>query len=400
MDSNRSRPDVHPIHPFGAGAQLISLSISDSEFLARLSASELLPNPDLLVIGAELAGLAAASMAADQGLKVQVVSECSLSETNSSSKSGLIWPSSLAGSGTDTEREFAFSCRDLWSRIAVRPGMEFDWKVSGIIVLGGSGGIPGWSDHLDELQSDGWAIQSVDGEQLKVLNPSWNPTSEQALFFPADGIVNPLSAAISFSRNLVAKKSSLRSGVSAILRGTSDKRSMTVLLNNDLVIHPKYILLNDGNVPSRHLPHLSLPRETVEFTQIRGFVPLEQPFCEIPFIYDKTSFVPRSSGCEIFHDLAGTPEPDPGLLQRIWQDLASRYFPSPEGETSGRRVLGGARRSHIVSSTGLPLLEQIPDVANLWWTLPDANDTLRSVGVARKFIEWLKSGTRPSSWPI
>ncbi len=372
---------------YSTSGSLPNLSADDAAILERTSESPLIPAPDLLVIGAELTGLAAASFAAEKGWKVQVLSDSSLTETNSSRLPGLIWPSSLAGVAGDDEREFAFYCRDLWSRLTVRPGMEFEWKVPGVVALGGAKGIPGWSDRLEELQADGWSIQGIDAEQLQSLLPGWNRNEERGLFFPADGQINPLRASLSFARNLLSRKSSVRTGLTVQLDGSIAEGKISVVKTSLGDIRPKWVLFND-----RNLPENLISVETTEQTIIRGFVPLTTQICNQPVVNDRTTIVPRSGGCEVFSLLDSAQDDAVAILQNAWNETVFRWTDPACGQ-----LTVAAKLTRKIAQNRFPLLDRLPDVSNAWWTLPDSNDTLLAVGLGQRLLEWIQTGEFPSS---
>lgn len=374
------------------GSLSTPLSASDLLVLKGVTESPLISAPDLLVIGAELTGLATAAMAAEKGWKVQVLSDCPLTETNSSRLPGLIWPSSLAGKSSEAEREFAFYCRDLWSRLTVRPGMEFEWKVPGIVALGGPTGIPGWSDRLIELQADGWSIQGVDAEQLAGLLPGWKQTSDQGLFFPADGQINPLLASISFARNILGRKSSVRVGVSSDLKFSTEEGKISAVETSLGPTHPKRILFNTGKLP-QGLPTETLPTaQTTEQTLLRGFVSLAEPICTKPVVANHTTIVPRKGGCELFRVVDSNSGDAASLLQQSWNETVSRWTAPAVGE-----VAAVSQITRTISASSLSLLEQLTGITNVWWFLPEANDSLLSVGLAKHLVEWLESGDCPEA---
>lgn len=366
------------------------LAPADTALLTRTTESPLISAPDLLVIGAELTGLALASMAVEKGWKVQVIGDAPLTDTNSSRLPGLIWPSSLAGKCTDAEREFAFYCRDLWSRLTVRPRMEFEWKVPGIVALGGATGIPAWSDRIDDLQADGWSIQGVDHEQLQSLLPGWNRNADRGVFFPADGQINPLKATLSFARNIIARESSLRTGVPLELNCSISEGKLTQVKTPLGELCPRHLLINDGSLPERFFAEYAQPVETLKRTTLRGFVPLSSPLCHQPVISNQTTIIPRNGGCEIFHNMDQPAENAAEQLQLAWNETVSCW-----SEAKGAGIVDVSQFSQTLSADLLPRLEQIREVENVWWTLPNSHDILLAAGMAQRLLEWMQSRAVP-----
>jgi len=370
-----------------------ALASTDQSFLQQLDHSPLVPSPDLLIIGAELTGLALASLATDKGWKVQVLADSPLTATISNRLPGLIWPSSLAGHSRDEHREFAFYCRDLWSRLTVRPGMEFDWKVPGILALGNTSGIPGWTDRITDLQADGWSIQSVDAQQLQSLLPGWNRPSDLGLFFPADGQLDPLSASLSFAKNLTAKRSSLRTSLCLSETPQIQNGHLVEFQTSAGTIRPRFVLFNNCTLPVGISP---VPTCTETF--LSGFVPLTSPACSLPIFAElptseQLTIVPRATGCDLHLRLntppSGAPVPNEFLAEAFKSILSRWETPSPPPHFEVSLL------TRTISSTSLPLLRQHSQAGNAWWTLPDSTDTLYSVGLAQQLLDWMLHGERP-----
>lgn len=350
-------------------------SPADSALLAHLADSRLIPAPDLLVIGAGLTGLTAASLAVEKGWKVQVLTDVSPLETLPAQLPGLIWPSSLAGQASDQLREFAFYCRDFWSRLTVRPGMDFEWKVPGILALGDQSGISLWTPKISDLQADGWSIQQVDGDQLQHLLPGWNRTADLGLFFPADGQIHPRSVALSLTRNILARKSSLRIGALP----EQIEGNHPVIKTSAFEFRPKFVLWNLNGEDA------SPQKETL----LKAVVSNTSPLAAMPVVADRLILVPRGGGAEVFLKVDSETPASPDHFQEVWNSVLTRWqadIPRLEEITTITRNI-----------STLPSLEKLSPDGNVWKVIPGPaeTETLYAIGLAQSLLDWLTSGQRP-----
>jgi len=152
-------------------------------------------------------------------------------------------------------------------------------------------------------------------------------------------------------------------------------------------LRPKWVLFND-----RNLPENLISIQTTEQTTIRGLVPLTTPICNQPVVNDRTTIVPRTGSCEVFSLLESGQGDAAAMLQNAWNKTVSRWNDPACGQ-----ITGAAKLTRKIGPNRFPQLDRLPDVSNAWWTLPDSNDTLLSVGLGQRLLEWIQSDEFPPS---
>lgn len=192
-----------------------TLSPSELKELEAGAGEELLKTPDVLVVGGGIIGLATAYYLAERGAAVQVIETDSLASGASGANAGGIWPNDQGPSHSVGFQQLAFLSRDLWGRLSLRPGFEFDWRVNGFLNVNPEKFAPTASECAARYQNDGYTVHAVDGGQISLLEPNLKPGLTTGLHYPSEGHVHPVKAAMSFARAIRAKRGRIATGVTA-----------------------------------------------------------------------------------------------------------------------------------------------------------------------------------------
>jgi glycine oxidase len=105
--------------------------------------------------------------------------------------------------------------RDLWGRLSLRPGFDFDWRVNGFLNVNPEKFAPSASECAAKSQEQGYTVHAVDAGQIALLEPALKPGLAAGLHFPSEAHVHPVKAAASFARAARSKGANIAVGVAA-----------------------------------------------------------------------------------------------------------------------------------------------------------------------------------------
>jgi glycine/D-amino acid oxidase-like deaminating enzyme len=233
------------------------LTDSDRAELAAGGQTPLLEAPSVLVVGGGLVGLCAAYYAAEQGASVQVIEAGDLASDASGASFGGVWPNELGTALTiDAEspaaalfQELAFQSRDLWGRLSVRPGFDFDWQVNGFLHVHPDRFRPSASEFTDRGMELGYTLTAVDAEQVQRLEPALAPCPAGGVLFSSEARLNPVRAAISLARGIRQKGGRVTTQTVALRLETTPEGVASVRVrtpNGTQTIHPKHLVVATG----------------------------------------------------------------------------------------------------------------------------------------------------------
>ena len=169
----------------------------------------------MLVVGGGLIGLATAYYLAERSASVQLIEADSLASGASGANAGGIWPNDQGPSHPAGFQQLAFLSRDLWGRLSLRPGFEFDWRVNGFLNVNPEKFTPVAADCAARYQEQGYTVQAVDAGQISLLEPNLKPGLTAGLHYPSEAHVHPVKGALSFARAARAKGCRIATGVAA-----------------------------------------------------------------------------------------------------------------------------------------------------------------------------------------
>jgi glycine oxidase len=188
-------------------AELRELDASPSE--------PLLATPDVLVVGGGIIGLATAYFLAERGAKVQVIEAESLASGASGANAGGIWPNDQGPSHSAGFQELSFLSRDLWGRLSLKSGFDFDWRVNGFLNVNTEKFRPSAAECAAKYQSEGYTVHAVDRGQIAMLEPQLRSGLESGLHYPSEAHVHPVKAVLSFARAIRARGGQIATGTAA-----------------------------------------------------------------------------------------------------------------------------------------------------------------------------------------
>ncbi len=192
-----------------------TLSPADRRELDLVAPDALLKTPDVLVVGGGIIGLATAYFLAERGASVQLIEAGSLAAGASGANAGGIWPNDQGPSHSAGFQPLAFMSRDLWGRLSLRPGFDFDWRVNGFLNVNPEKFAPSAAECAARSQEHGYTVHAVDGGQISLLEPALKPGLAAGLHFPSEAHVHPVKAAASFARAARSKGAKIAVGVAA-----------------------------------------------------------------------------------------------------------------------------------------------------------------------------------------
>jgi glycine/D-amino acid oxidase-like deaminating enzyme len=105
--------------------------------------------------------------------------------------------------------------RDLWGRLSLRPGFDFDWRVNGFLNVNPEKFAPSAPECAARSQEQGYTVHAVDGGQIALLEPALKPGLVAGLHFPSEAHVHPVKAAVSFVRAARRQGVNISAGVAA-----------------------------------------------------------------------------------------------------------------------------------------------------------------------------------------
>jgi glycine oxidase len=192
-----------------------TLSQAERSELESDSRPELLTKPDVLVVGGGIIGLATAYFLAERGASVQLIEAASIASGASGANAGGIWPNDQGPLHPAGFQSLAFMSRDLWGRLSLRPGFEFDWRVNGFLNVNPEKFAHSAPDRAAGLQEQGYTVHAVDAGQIALLEPALKPGHSAGLHYPSEAHVHPVKAALSFTRAARGKGVHIAGGVAA-----------------------------------------------------------------------------------------------------------------------------------------------------------------------------------------
>lgn len=192
-----------------------TLSQADRRELDLVSPDGLLKTPDVLVVGGGIIGLATAYFLSERGASVQLIEAGALATGASGANAGGIWPNDQGPAHPAGFQPLAFMSRDLWGRLSLRPGFDFDWRVNGFLNVNPEKFVPSAAECAARSQEQGYTVHAVDGGQIALLEPALKPGLVAGLHFPSEAHVHPVKAALSFARAARGKGARIAVGIAA-----------------------------------------------------------------------------------------------------------------------------------------------------------------------------------------
>ncbi|MFO1020649.1 MAG: FAD-dependent oxidoreductase [Planctomycetales bacterium] len=356
------------------------------EYASRIN-GPLISRPDLLIVGCGLAGLATGCLAAEKGLSVQLLDARGLQKGIPDLDAGMIWPIRAALSGEESDRDFLLYCRDAWSRLTVRPGIDLNWKVCGLLATPTSPLTHALLPEAEHRQAEGWPIQEVEPSQVETMEPALTFPSSTGLFCPGEGVLHPLRAALSFLRRIAAKNGGCRTGVQIDSVEIVSNRLQSVTTSAGK-FEPKQILFATEQIPQElagTMPVPSLDGQELLMGMTRSFMPMLRHA-----VSDTVEVQQLKTGEMIVGALQPRRTPEEDSLRDLDTKLRDLFADEPL-----MKCVKLMRQEVRRPKTFQPDVRQLSTVQNAWWLPGLRDETLQCVGTGQLILDWITTGKQP-----
>lgn len=349
-------------------------------------------SPDVLIVGGGIVGLSIAYFLTQQGAQVQLIESGSIAGGASGANAGGIWPNDQGPLHSDGFQELAFESRDLWGRLSLRPEFDFDWRVNGFLNVNAARIGPSAAEAAARLQSEGYAVQAVDGEQIASLEPHLAPRLTTGLHLPSEAHLHPVKAALSLARAARRDGAALATSVTALDLDCREQRIASVATTAGS-IEPRRVVSaagwsaawlgsSAGRLPALRPVGGQLISTDPQPPLLRGAVAGEFLVLQL-----RSGEIVTGGGVLESSQL----EPDPALSAEF-AAKARELIPALR-DVSFTRAWRGLRPG---TPDDLPIIDRSASLENLWLACGHfKNGVLLAPATGKSMAEWLTSGTRP-----
>jgi len=379
------------------------MSSLDSIWFATLSAAErseldagvgqdLLKTPDVLVVGGGIIGLATAYFLAERGASVQLIEAATMASGASGANAGGIWPNDQGPSHGPGFQQLAFLSRDLWGRLSLRSGFDFDWRVNGVLNVNPEKFPPSAAECAARHQEQGYTVHAVDAGQIALLEPNLKPGLNSGLHYPSEAHLHPVKAALSFARAALKLGAHLAPGVAARSLVQKAHRVMRVETTAG-TIEPRVVVSATGwsaDWLRGSIPELPLLRSVSgQLIATDPQPPLLTGSVVGKFLILQLRSGEIVTGGNLLESESVTPDPS---LSAQFAEAACDLVPQLRGVEFSRAWCG--RRP--MTPDGLPVIDHAPGCDNLFLACGHyRNGVLLAPATGKLLSEWIFSRTRP-----
>ncbi len=393
------------------------MSSLDSIWFATLSAAqrreldigveqEILTTPDVLIVGGGIIGLATAYFLADRGASVQLIEAGTIAGGASGANAGGIWPNDQGPAHPPGFQPLAFLSRDLWGRLSLRPGFDFDWRVNGVLNVDPEKFPPSAAESAARHQEQGYTAHAVDAGQIALLEPNLKPGLNSGIHYPSEAHVHPVKAVLSFVRAARQAGAHLAAGVAARSLVQQANRATRVETTAG-TIEPRYIVSATGwsaDWLRGTLPQLPPVRSVSgQLISTDPQPPLLTGSVVGKFLVLQLRTGEIVTGGNVLESENVTPDP---ALSAHFADAARDLIPALH-DVSFPRAWCGRRPG---TPDGLPIIDRASRIENLFLACGHyKNGVLLAPATGKLLADWILSGTRPEelnpfaadrAWPV
>lgn len=361
---------------------LATLSDAERRELENSPSPSVLADPDLLVLGGGLVGLAVAYFAAERGARVQVIAESRLA-LDAEASLGCVIPNACGWQFSSATQPMAQASRDWWAKLAVRPEFQLDWRVCGALMVDAQRLAPDPRTHMLAALDAGYSVHDVDVEQIALLEPELAPCPLGGLHYPSEAVLHPLRAACGFIRGL--RRHGGQVAVAEISKVHVAGGRLTDVETSAGIIHPKWVFADDVAQLRRHLGEAAPVGPAMESTYRIFLASTPQPPLLKRPILDASWMVQLKTGEVVIEVPVNGPQDSPAeILTRLRQRLPALgdlEFPQTWRSTS--------RRSH----DACPVVDKVSGVENAWYCGGlDFGGVLFAPIVGKSVTDWMTQG--------
>ena len=351
-----------------------------------------LSTPDILVIGGGLIGLAAAYFASLRGAKVQLIESGRFAGGASGASAGGVFPNVDALRYPAAYQALAHLSRDLWGRLSVRPGFEFDWRVAGVLLVDSTHLQPSATEFVARQLEQGYSAQAVDGGQIALLEPHLKPGIASGAYYPSEAHLHPVKAALSLARAARRLDCRLTTGIHVLSAEIANHR-LTAVQTSAGRISASHVIVATGWDASwlADLVPKPLPLHPVS-GQLLASDPLPQllgrPVLGQYLIFQLRSGEIVTGGDEVPGTRAA---PDPRITAEIIA-AACEFIPALR-DVAFPHAWCGLRPA---TPDGLPIIDRLPVADNLYLASGHfKKGVLLAPATGKLLTDWILDGTRP-----
>jgi glycine oxidase len=346
----------------------------------------LLPEPDVLVVGGGIVGLAVAHALAAQKQSVQLIEQGTLGGGATAGSAGGIWP---ADQGPFHPPEFgplALLSRDLWGRLSLKPDFDLDWRVNGFLTVNPERFQGDASRFAAQAQELGYTVHAIDAEQVARLEPRLAPAPAGGIHCPSDAHLHPLKGAVSFAK--AARRAKARLAVETRLVDIQRDAGRVVSVRTSRgECRPRHLVLCTGHEAS--LPAGVLRPVWGQLIATEPLAPLMKCTIGGPFLtlQLKTGEVVTGGTQAEGRNLV----PDAELSAKLAE--GARQLLPGVADLPFTRAWCGVRST---TRDGLPIIDRAPGVANEWLAVGHhRNGLLLAPATAELLARWLLTDDQP-----
>ena len=355
--------------------------------------AEVLTAPDVLVVGGGIIGLATAYFLAERGAQVQLIEAATLASGASGANAGGIWPNDQGPAHAGAFQQFAFESRDLWGRLSLGPGFDFDWRVNGVLNVDPQKFPPSAEASAEKLQEQGYTVHAVDGGQIALLEPNLKPGLTSGLHYPSEAHLHPVKAALSFARASRSSGACLATGVAAKSLERRGSRIVAVETTAGR-IEPRFVVSATGWTADWLKSGVSTPPP---LRSVAGQMISSEPLPPIlkgavcgEFLVLQLRTGEIITGGNLVESGSVTPDPKVGAaFAEAARDLVPelRHVPFPRA-WCGRRP---------TTPDGLPVIDRSSGLDNLFLACGHfRNGMLLAPATGKSLSDWICSDSRPA----
>jgi glycine/D-amino acid oxidase-like deaminating enzyme len=379
------------------------MSSRDSIWFATLTAAErreldvgiqqqILTTPDVLVVGGGIIGLATAYFLAERGAAVQLIEAGTVAGGASGANAGGIWPNDQGPAHPPGFQQLAFVSRDLWGRLSLRPGFDFDWRVNGILNVDPEKFPPSAAECAARCQEQGYTAHAVDAGQICLLEPNLKPGLKSGIHYPSEAHVHTVKAALSFARAVRQKGAHLAAGVAARSLMHEAQRATRVETTAG-TIEPRFVVSATGwsaDWLRGVLPQLPPIRSVCgQLISTDPQPPLLTGSVVGKFLVLQLRTGEIVTGGNVLESENVTP--DPALSARFAE--AARDLLPPLRDVPFTRAWCGRRPA---TPDGMPIIDRATGFDNLFLACGHyKNGVLLAPATGKQLTDWILSGNRP-----